>query len=144
MIHSCVFCPEEAQPKYKDPDYFSERSMVQLKNKFRKEQDTINKMIDRKKKHEDMPWFEKKYGIEIMCRPSAAQAPVEEDKLSDDNVTESSVQDDFQDQSQAVLSSMEQYASHMSAGLISDRGIAEYTKSLKSNSKYQTSLKSEK
>lgn len=39
---------------------------------------------------------------------------------------------------------MEQYASHMSAGLISDRGIAEYTKSLKSNSKYQTSLKSEK
>lgn len=28
-------------------------------------------MIDRKKKHEDMQWFEKKYGIEVMCKPSA-------------------------------------------------------------------------
>lgn len=51
-------------------------------------------MIDRKKKHEDMQWFEKKYGIKIMCQPSSAQAPVEEDKLSDDNVTDSSGQDD--------------------------------------------------
>ena len=32
-------------------------------------------MIDKKKKDEDMQWFEKKYGIEIMCKPSA-QAPV--------------------------------------------------------------------
>ena len=63
MIHSCVFCPEEARPKYKDPEDFSERSMVQLKNKFRNEQDKIYKMIDSKKKHEDMQWFEKKYGI---------------------------------------------------------------------------------
>lgn len=58
MIHSVIFCPEKAKARYENPEDFSERSIVQLKNKFKKEQNKIYKIIDNKKPSETVAWFE--------------------------------------------------------------------------------------
>ena len=65
MIHSVIFCPERAKARYENPEDFSERSIVQLKNKFKKEQNQIYEIIENKKPNETVGWFEKKYKINI-------------------------------------------------------------------------------
>ena len=64
MIHSVVFS-KEAKARFRDPGNFSERSIVQLKNKFKKDQQLIYKLIENKKQSETVEWFELKHGINV-------------------------------------------------------------------------------
>ena len=65
-IHSVVFCPELAKPRYLDKDDYAERSIVQLRNKFKSDFHRINEHVAQKQGHENIEWFEKKYKISIL------------------------------------------------------------------------------
>ena len=112
MIHSVIFCPERAKARYSNPEEFSERSIVQLKNKFKKEQNKIYEIIENKKPTENVAWFEKKYKINI-------QAFQDSQKSID---SESSELEQFCNES--VNSEIS--AGPMSIGLISNGGIGNY------------------
>jgi len=64
LIYSLVFEPS-AQARFKESGDYSFRSIVQLRKKFKKDGDTIDKYIARKKAHEDVDWFEAKYKVDI-------------------------------------------------------------------------------
>ena len=65
LIHQLVFNEKTAKKRYKFKDQFTERSIVQLKKKFKKDSKIIDEIIRNKKPGEDVYWFEKKYNIDI-------------------------------------------------------------------------------
>ena len=65
LIHSVVFDPKQARTRFKDPSQFSERSIVQLKKKFKKDAQHIDELIANREAHQSVAWFEKKYGINV-------------------------------------------------------------------------------
>jgi hypothetical protein len=65
MIQSVVFDVSTAKPRYVNSETFSERSIVQLKKKFKKDGDLIDELMMHKPESENVEWFEKKYGIDI-------------------------------------------------------------------------------
>lgn len=65
-IHSVVFCPTLAKPRYKHEEDFSERSIVQLRNKYKKDSEIIDHQFKTRRKEENFEWFEKKYLIDVV------------------------------------------------------------------------------
>lgn len=65
LIHSVVFDQVQARRRYKNPSDFSDRSIVQLRKKFKRDQNKIDQLIKDKLNDENVEWFEKKYGIDI-------------------------------------------------------------------------------
>ena len=64
QIYVLVFS-KEARQRYNNPEIdFSERSQVQLKNKYKKDEDAINKHLSREGEA-SIDWFERTYNINI-------------------------------------------------------------------------------
>lgn len=65
LIHSVVFDPLTAKKRFKNESDFSERSIVQLKKKFKKDGHLIDELITNKDPSETVEWFEAKYSVDI-------------------------------------------------------------------------------
>ena len=109
LIHSVVF-DKAARKRYANIEDFSERSIVQLKKKYKKEADTIDSLLKDKKPSENIAWFEKKYGIDILKFDKARQ-----EELSDTSSASSHIE--------ALSEDAELSQGPISAGLISATGI---------------------
>ena len=66
MIHHYLFSPKTALRNYKDPEAdFKERSIIQLKNKLKKDSKAIEEHLKTKQADEGIKWLEAKYNINI-------------------------------------------------------------------------------
>mmetsp|Transcript_23114 Transcript_23114/g.35817 ORF Transcript_23114/g.35817 Transcript_23114/m.35817 type:complete len:104 (-) Transcript_23114:52-363(-) len=75
MIFNLMFS-SEARKNYVNPDEdFSERSIVQLRNKLKADADIITKRIKNRKPEENSGWFFKKYKLTM--------APMDDEKSSE-------------------------------------------------------------
>ena len=66
-IFTIAFCPEQARPRYYNPDKdFKERSICQLRKKFKKDSDLIDEHMSSRDSISTIEQFEKKYKINVL------------------------------------------------------------------------------
>lgn len=89
LIHHVVFSPEAAMQRYKDPhEDFSERSIVQIRSKMKKDQAIIDELLRFKDPSHTAAWFEKKYNICITKTLTKGDPDSESSSLSSDSESE--------------------------------------------------------
>ena len=93
LIHQVVFDRKTALSRFKDPKDFTERSLVQLKKKLKKDIDKIDVLLKNKSPDENQEWFEKKYNMTILNFNKAELKEMEDEGIFDDDTSQNSDQE---------------------------------------------------
>lgn len=82
-----MFDKKSAKSRFKDPKDFTERSLVQLKKKMKKDIKKIDAFLKNKSPHENLEWFEAKYNMTILNFNKEEIREMEEEGIFDDDTS---------------------------------------------------------